>query len=178
MPGMAFRVDGAASEARRSMPAQTPTRCPLLGDGVTDDVLLHIASFLVDPRDLLHLQLSCSRFATRCNASSAGGAQLEAVEMLSSPEEAARRFVGRCSEQERGCVPRRGLESFLGLMHELKALRLPPAFGRAHSSITLSENGTVATGSGNAERRRCAISMVVMRSGCHFTQFTVLAGVE
>ena len=31
--------------------------CPLLGDGVTDDTLLHIASFLPNGRDLLRLQL-------------------------------------------------------------------------------------------------------------------------
>ena len=30
--------------------------CPLLGDGVTDDTLLHIASFLPVARDLLRLQ--------------------------------------------------------------------------------------------------------------------------
>ena len=55
-------------------------------------------------------------------------------------EEAARRWVAGCSDQERGWVPRRGLESWLGLMHEVRVLRLPAAFGRAHAGITLSEN--------------------------------------
>ena len=61
--------------------------------------------------------------------------------MLSIPEEAARRWVAGCSEQERGWVLRRGLESWLGLMHEVEVLRLPLVFGRAHGTITLSENG-------------------------------------
>jgi hypothetical protein len=45
--------------------------------------------------------------------------------MLSLAEEAARQWVSGCSEQERGWVPRRGLESWLGLMHEVGALRPP-----------------------------------------------------
>ena len=50
--------------------------CPLLGDGVTDDTLLHIARFLTNPTDLLRLQLSNKRFSTKCIAApsvSAGG---------------------------------------------------------------------------------------------------------
>ena len=56
------------------MVAQEPP-CPLLGDGVTDDTLLHIARFLGDPRDLLRLQLTCPRFAAKVIASpaAAGG---------------------------------------------------------------------------------------------------------
>jgi hypothetical protein len=83
-------------------------------------------------------------------------------------EEAARRWVAGCSEQERGWVPRRGLESWLGLMHEVGVLRLPLAFGRAHSGITLSENGAVATMSGENLGVRAAASKAVMRSGRHF----------
>ena len=40
--------------------------CPLLGDGVTDDTLLHIASFLTTARDLLCLRLTCRRFDVKC----------------------------------------------------------------------------------------------------------------
>ena len=39
--------------------------CPLLGDGVTDDTLLHIARFLPNVNDLLRLQLTCPRFAAK-----------------------------------------------------------------------------------------------------------------
>ena len=52
----------------------TPT-CPLLGDGVTDDTLLHIARFLPTAKDLLRLQLTNKRFSTKCIAApSVGGA--------------------------------------------------------------------------------------------------------
>ena len=42
--------------------------CPLLGDGVTDDALLHIARFLSTAKDLLRLQLTNKRFNTKCIA--------------------------------------------------------------------------------------------------------------
>ena len=155
--------------------------CPLLGDGVTDDTLLHIASFLANPRDLLRLQLTCPRFAAKVIAAPSvigggGGADgPAAAEMLSIPEEAARRWVAGCSEQERGWVPRRELESWLGLMHEVEELRLPLAFGRSHATVTLSENGALATRTAGGGWRTAA-SKVVMRSGRHFAQFTVVAG--
>ena len=41
---------------------------PLLGDGVTDDTLLHIASFLPTAGDLLRLQLTNKRFSIKCIA--------------------------------------------------------------------------------------------------------------
>ena len=44
--------------------------CRLLGDGVTDDTLLHIAVFLSSARDFLHLQLTCPRFAAKVVAAS------------------------------------------------------------------------------------------------------------
>ena len=137
---------------------------------MTDDLLIHIASMLTAPTDLVRLQLTCPRFADKVCGSS---------EMLSIPEEAARLWLEGCSEQERGWVPRRGLESWLGLMHEVGALRLPLAFGRAHADITLSENGAVATMDAPAPAPtlpRSAASKVVMRSGRHFVQFTVVAG--
>ena len=64
-------------------------------------------------------------------------------------------------------------------------LRLPLAFGRAHASITLSENGAVATKFFDGEGPevdeedndyRSAASTVVMRSGRHFAQFMVEEG--
>ena len=42
--------------------------CPLLGDGVTDDTLLHIASFIATARDLLRLQLTNKRFEARAES--------------------------------------------------------------------------------------------------------------
>ena len=49
-------------------------------------------------------------------------------------------------------------------------------FGRAHGSITLAENGAVATKGEGGGGFRSAASMVVMRSGRHFAQFTVVEG--
>ena len=135
---------------------------------MTNDLLIHIASMLTAPTDLVRLQLTCPRFADKVCGSS---------EMLSIPEEAARLWLEGCTEQERGWAPRRGLESWLRLMHEVGVLRLPLAFGRAHAEITLSENGAVATmGAQDRGGWRTAASKVVMRSGCHYVQFTVLEG--
>ena len=69
---------------------------------MTDDLLIHIASMLTAPTDLVRLQLTCPRFADKVCGSS---------EMLSIPQEAARLWLAGCSEQERGWVPRRGLRA-------------------------------------------------------------------
>ena len=73
--------------------------CPLLGDGVTDDTLLHIARFLPNVNDLLRLQLTCPRFAAKVIAAPSvigdGGPAAAAPEMLCIPDEAARRWVAR-----------------------------------------------------------------------------------
>ena len=130
--------------------------CPLLGDGITDDTLLHIARFLLTATDLLRLGLTCPRFATIV-------------------EEAARLWVVGCSEQERGWVPQRWRRSQLGRMHEVEVLRLPLAFDWTHADITLSENGAVATRTEGAGYRSAA-SKAVMGWGRHFAQFTVLNG--
>jgi hypothetical protein len=175
--------------------------CPVLGDGITpddpaaprrssvtrrslqnapSDTLLHVARFLSDPTDLLRLQLTCRRFANKVIAAPVVGgggagnaAAAAAPEMLSIPEEAARRWVLRCSEQEREWVSFRTTEHWLCLMHEVEVLRLPLAFGQAHASVTLTENGAVAT-KGARWDAQSAGSKVVMRSGRHFAQFTVL----
>ena len=141
-----------------------------------DDTLLHIASFLPTARDLLRLQLTNRRFAAKIIAApsvSAGGGGTgpgAAPERLSIVEEAARQWVAGYSEQERGWVPRRGLEtlSWLRLMHEVEVLQLPLAFGRAHATITLSENGAVATKSVPQDGHRAAASKVVAAPGIDF----------
>ena len=115
--------------------------CPLLGHGIADDTLLHLFRFLPTARDLLCLQLTCPRFATKLIAApdGCGGAAATAPEMLCLVEEAARQWLAGCSEQGYGLAPHLGLESWLSLMHEVELLRLPAAFGRAHGSVTLSE---------------------------------------
>ena len=69
--------------------------CPLLGDGVTGDILLRVAGFLPGARDLLCLLLACPRFAAKVIAVptdefEADGGAAAAPEMLSIVEEAAR----------------------------------------------------------------------------------------
>ena len=154
--------------------------CPLLGDGITDDTLVHIGRFLPTAKDLVCLQLTCPRFAAKIIAANCGGVggTAPAPEMLSIIEEAARLWVAGCSEQERDWVPRRELESWLGLIQEVGLLRVPLVFGRAHADVTLSEGGAVATSGepAGAIVFRSAASTVVMRSGRHFAQFTVVEG--
>ena len=137
-----------------------------------DEFVLGLACALLTARDLLSLCLVCQRFNIRCIAAGGGGA---AAEMLCIAEEAGRLWVAGCSEQERGWVPRLELERWLCLMHEVGLLRVPLVFGRAHGGLTLSEGGAVATGTASGVSRAAA-STVVMRSGRHFTQFTLLGG--
>ena len=153
--------------------------CPLLGDGITDDTLLHISRFLPTARDLLCLKLSNKRFTTKCipapsGSAAAEGAAAAAPEMLCIVEEAGRLWVAGCSEQERGWVSRGERVSWLGLMHEVGLLRVPLAFGRAHARVTQSEGRAVATRRVGICSHRAAASTVVMRSGRHFVQFTVV----
>ena len=55
--------------------------------------------------------------------------------MLCIAEEAAQRWVARCSEQERGWVPHHEGESWLGRMREVEMLRVPLVFGRVHADV-------------------------------------------
>ena len=56
--------------------------CPLLGDGITDDTLLHIASFLPAAKDLLNLGLACPRFAAKIIPAPSIGAGGAAAAMM------------------------------------------------------------------------------------------------
>ena len=107
--------------------AEPPAMCPLLGDNITDDTLLHIASFLPTAKDLLSLWLSNRRFSIKCIAGAPGGERGAAAppEMLCIAEEAGRLWVAGCTEQERGWVSRRDRASWLGLMKEVGVLQQP-----------------------------------------------------
>ena len=50
------------------------TPCPLLGDGIMDDTLLHVAGFLPTTKDPLCLMLISSRFAAKIIATAPSGA--------------------------------------------------------------------------------------------------------
>eukprot|EP01046_Picozoa_sp_COSAG06_P055568 COSAG06_NODE_10258_length_1716_cov_2.036487_1_plen_291_part_00 len=162
-------------------------------DAGTDDTLLAIAVALPTPADLLRLALTCraaaQRFyftATSCSsggsavpsgvASSGGTAATAAqqqAETWSIIQEAARQWIANCTDQEQGWVPRRGRESWLGLMW---AVRRGAVFGRSHAEITLSEDGSLAAGGATSNTWMTAASKAVMRAGRHYAQFTVVSG--
>ena len=148
-----------------------------------DEAAIIIACALTDPGDLLRLAAACRRFFIKCIAAprtprtttSVGAAAAEATEMWSIVEEVGRRWIVDCSDQESGWVPRRGRESWLGLVWEVEVLRRGAVFGRSHEYITLSEGGAQATKTLN-DRYRTAASKAVMRAGCHYAQVTVVSG--
>jgi hypothetical protein len=159
-------------------------------DAATDDTLLAIAISLSTPADLLRLALTCRAAAQRFyftdtsyhsavpSGTAAAAAAQQQAETWSIIEEAARQWIAACTDQERGWVPRRGRESWLGLMWEVEVLRRRSAvFGRSHALITLSEGGALAT-KGDEWRQRNAASTAVMRAGFHYAQFTVMHGFD
>eukprot|EP01046_Picozoa_sp_COSAG06_P023378 COSAG06_NODE_1852_length_8164_cov_4.582275_6_plen_289_part_00 len=154
-----------------------------------DEAAIIIACALTDPADLLHLAAACRRFFIKCIAapspppslttsSGSAAAAAEATEMWSIAEEVARRWIATCTDQEQGWVPRRGRESWLGLMWEVESLlrRRGAVFGRSHESITLSEGGSVATRGVVDHTYHAATSNTVMRAGRHYVQFTLVSG--
>jgi hypothetical protein len=162
-------------------------------DACTDDTLITIAVALSTPADLLRLALTCRAAAQRfyftttsysaassssaVPSSSAAAAAAQHTEIWSLAEEVARRWIITCTNQEHGWVPRRGRESWLGLMWEVQVLRRGAAvFGRSHERITLSEGGALATRDAPKGSFRTAASKAVMRAGRHYTQFTMKFG--
>jgi hypothetical protein len=154
-----------------------------------DEAALIVAAALADPEDLLRLARACRRFAIKCIAAPAAhrtaasgdgtaAAATQQAEMWSIAEEVARRWIANCTDQERGWVPRRGRESWLGLMWEVQSLRIRGAvFGRSHEYVTLSEGGARATRCGVVDYTSyTAASKVVMRAGRHYAEFTVASG--
>jgi hypothetical protein len=74
-------------------------------------------------------------------------------------------------------VPRRGEESWIGLMREVRLLRQAPMFAQSHKDIVLSDCGSRATCGKQNDFDWCtAASEQVMRAGCHSAQFTLLSG--
>jgi len=160
-------------------------------DAATDDTLLAIAIALPTPADLLRLVLTCRAAAQRFyftatsyssavpSGAASGGTAAAAAQQQAGTwsiiEEAARQWIATCIDQERGWVPRRGRERWLGLMWEVEVLRRGAVFGRSHESITLSEDGSVPTKAVHDYTNRTAASKVVMRAGRHYVQFTVMS---
>jgi hypothetical protein len=150
--------------------------------GVTDDTLQHIVSCVPSAKDLLRLGLSCVRLGT-CSVRGVDVIAAAApAQLWSIVEEEARRWLMKCTDQERGWVPRRERESWLGLMQGVELLRRAVGFGRSHASVTLSDGGSQATRSADESDGYntyfVAASEGVMRAGRHYAQFTVLSRVS
>jgi hypothetical protein len=168
-------------------------------DAATDDTLLAIAVALPTSADLLRLALTCRAAAQRfyCTATSYSSGSGSAVPSASGGtaaaaqhaqqgawsiiQEAARQWIATCTDQEQGWVPRRGRESWLGLMWEVESLRRRSAvFGRrSHESITLSAGGSVATKAavGDYSYSDTAVaSKAVMRAGRHYVHIAKVSG--
>ena len=143
--------------------------------GVTDDTLQHIVSCVPSAKDLLRLGLSCVRLGT-CSVRGVDVIAAAApAQLWSIVEEEARRWLMKCTDQERGWVPRRERESWLGLMQGVELLRRAVGFGRSHASVTLSDGGSQATRSADeSDADYTAASEGVMRAGRHYAQFTAL----
>ena len=157
-----------------------------------EEAALNIACAVACPKSLVALALACRRYATKRIAaprSWRGGdatATAEGAEgmwlMWSIAEEAGRRWLEERSEQERGWVPRRRGESWLGLMWEVALLHSSAAkFSRdlTNEKIALTEDGTRATRIGAMDYSyRTATSKTVMRAGRHYAEYTVHQGEE
>ena len=108
-----------------------------------------IACALTSAQDLLSLAVACRRFVIKCiaapaahrNATTAAAAQR--AEIWSIAEEAAHRWIADCTDQERGWVPRRERESWLGLMWRVERLRHTLTFTSIGAGVVLSEEGAL-----------------------------------
>ena len=153
--------------------------------GCTDEILLHIGTFL-GAADLARLQLSTTRLVVKVMVGSAYGA--EPVEMWSLTAEVARRRIAAHSAEQRAWIPRRPGESWLALAWELEQLCLPLSFSGAVSPVTFVppwDGSEVALNEVpppdaplGGYHYRCAASAVVMRSGRHYAEFTLVDGQE
>ena len=165
---------------------------PSLLDLGAREVLLHVCSFLTahDLGRMASVSRSFGAATIRHNATATTAAPRRddgrgtSIDTLrddgwSVAEEAARRWLENCTEQERGWVPRRGPDtvSWLSIMREVEVLRRAAAFGRSHESVTLSEGGARATRGEQHGHWRAAASNAVMRAGRHCAQFTVTQGI-
>ena len=149
-----------------------------------DDVALAVTCALDAPFDLLYLSIACRRYRAKTVTGAAGGA----AGTWSLVEEAARRWLAACTEAERKWVPKRAGDCWLGLMYELRRLRVPVRLSRAHSHIALREPDWRGGASGELGRLasrdrgaaeeaqgiwRTAASRVPMRAGRHFVQIRI-----
>jgi hypothetical protein len=147
--------------------------CHLL-ETCTDDLLLRILSSVSTAADLARLSLTCRHFGAPVGK---GRREHSAREgQLCLVQQAGRRWLAMCSDQELSWVPRRGCENWLWLMHEVELLRLPLAFAHAQYGVALLEASAVAA---RAPGEWCtgyssAHSGAAMRAGRHAAKFSLI----
>ena len=151
------------------------------------ELLFHIVAFL-RMADLVSLLLTARRFGANTIAAPRRRRTVEAgdhsdrglstpVEMWSMAAEAARRRHAARPANQRAWVPRSPGQSWLAVQRELERLSVPLTFNRNHPFIGPKNNGVVADLLNTQDYQyRTASNDVVMQSGQHRAEFTVLAG--
>lgn len=188
--------DGLARQIGGSRPVQLS-----LDNDIPNEVLLHVCSFL-RVRELGRLECVSRRFAivSACSASGRRWFPPRTACTWSIVREACRRRVASGSDVSRNnydpdvvaCVAHSQLCSsrcycyprwhhpldplknndWLRLLYEAELLRTPLAFDRADSTVTVSNDGTMAT---KKETGATVLaSNKVMRAGRHFAEFTIM----
>jgi hypothetical protein len=141
----------------------------LTAAGTPVDVALAIACALNDPHDLLNLAIAVRHYRNKIVLS------MGSEQLLSIVEEAARRWLLACPLEDRQKAPKRAIDCYKGLMHEVQRLRTPLAFSQAPESIVVSDNRMEVAKEINCGWRAASCG-VTMRAGRHFAQFTLLRG--
>eukprot|EP01043_Picozoa_sp_COSAG02_P003191 COSAG02_NODE_76_length_41115_cov_60.967817_18_plen_300_part_00 len=178
------RILTSLAQAGPAATARMPSLVDAILHSCTDETWIAITTALPTAADILRFVVTSHAVGQRlyfhrtARFGSSGAVQ---PENWSIAEEAARRWLSACSEQERSWVPRYDRESWLGLMREVELLRRSAVFGRSHkTAIELCDGGAHV-----CARRydswiedddgwfRSAASMVVMRAGRHYAQFTL-----
>ena len=146
---------------------------------LTDDMLTHIASFLL-ATDLARLSIAAKRFtAPPTEGPAEGPGLLEQVAMrrVEGHTPAERAWVPRTTWLGEGVARGRGPRTWLALAFELEQLRRPLRCSRAHAALDLELSGGTVTRRATAGNEfRTAVSPVVMRAGQHYAQFTLVRG--
>lgn len=187
------RAERAARQLAAASWAKSLTDSPF-------DVAIAIARALDTPRDMLRLSMACKRYRIKVVADPAHHCGMKGPpEMWSIAQEAARCWVVECSAAERGWIGKGTRGRWLGLMQNLRraGARQPLAFAPyriapyrtsleswygANASddrddpFRLSEGDTVVTHHGHARLTAATRTAVMLCSGRHFAQFTVVSG--
>ena len=130
------------------------------------DIVFLLAA-LLDARELCQVSLTCKAL----------GGEQSAYNGLSLVEEAARRLFECASDRERSCLPKYDDEGWIEVYRHLLMMRSKLTFEQlVGSRIVYGEDqSTVRSSNASRESSSALCSNHVMRSGKHFSVFTVHA---